>query len=221
MKTSEYSDLKAYQGPLRLKDYKAAATETKLPLDHLAVEALAREKFNRLVDTKKNKIDQLTGLLRRDIFMEEGSELVATVNQPLRYEDPDEILVIGFDVVGLKAINETVSYAEGSKALGKTGKALQGIMHRKIDIGGRLGGDEFAVMIPFRKGIITGEEILASIEERLSKETQDNSTPGLKYCAAFYEPGKTLEETLETADPKKPANKEKVIVTPSHFKPNS
>lgn len=227
MKTPESSELKIYDGPLEKEEYDAAAQTIKLPADYPAVEILARANFNHRMASvaldeaekkiENDKTDELTGLLRYDVFTDQGRNLIEKINRARRREDPNAVLVIGFDVVGLGDRNRDAGQEAGDIALQSTAQTLRDITRSEKDILGRRGGDEFVVMMPFNKEDTASEEMLERIKERLDKETQDKSAPGLKVGFSFYESGQTLKEVLKESDPKNPENKEKVLVTPAYI----
>lgn len=96
---------------------------------------LARERYT--ANIKRYQVDSLTGLLTRRYF-EDLFKL--SLERAQRYNET--LVVVLFDVDGLKATNDTLGHLAGDQLLLTVASALQ-TSCRNSDIMGRLGGDEF------------------------------------------------------------------------------
>src|SRR6266404_1174613 len=148
-------------GPLPKDIYQEVVDEIHLPPTSRLVEEIAREKYGRrmaqlalneaLEKLENSKVDQMTGFLRRDAFLEELQKSLDGFyrDHQGRKGDSDAALFIMLDIVGLHDINNSGGQAAGDKAIKATADFIRQIARREdIDIKGRLGGDEFAVFMP-------------------------------------------------------------------------
>jgi diguanylate cyclase (GGDEF)-like protein/PAS domain S-box-containing protein len=98
-----------------------------------------RKVWERSLETL-SYVDELTGLYNRRgflMFAEHQLKLAARNDQP--------VVLVGVDVDGLKAINDTFGHPNGDRALVELAKALRSSF-RDSDVIGRIGGDEFVVL---------------------------------------------------------------------------
>jgi diguanylate cyclase (GGDEF)-like protein/PAS domain S-box-containing protein len=85
-------------------------------------------------------IDELTGLLNRRGFFAQ----VETVRRRARRQR-SQVLLVYFDVDGLKRVNDELGHAAGDELLAATADALR-LAFREEDVVARLGGDEFVAL---------------------------------------------------------------------------
>jgi diguanylate cyclase (GGDEF)-like protein len=85
-------------------------------------------------------VDELTGLLNRRGFFVKVDEIRRRARRGNR-----QVLLMYFDVDGLKRVNDEKGHAEGDKLLVAVADALRAA-YRERDVVARLGGDEFAAM---------------------------------------------------------------------------
>jgi diguanylate cyclase (GGDEF)-like protein len=122
--------------------------------------------------------DQLTGLLNRRGFNEQGSIAYATSRRADR-----PVSVIMTDIDRFKDINDRYGHAIGDDAL----VHFAGILctdRRADDVIARVGGEEFALVLPgteLRDAIAIAEELCASIE----RKTMDVGEDPLRMTASF------------------------------------
>lgn len=91
---------------------------------------------------REARIDTLTGVAQRGIFLERGRWELA---RAARYSRPLTIAYV--DVDRFKAVNDRFGHEAGDRVLAAVGSLLQtGV--RAFDVVGRLGGDEFALLLP-------------------------------------------------------------------------
>jgi diguanylate cyclase (GGDEF)-like protein len=114
---------------LALVEIRAAAAEEGLRRRSRALERLANT-------------DPLTGLHNRRHLLEELERLDQTM---VRYGHPYAVLV--FDVVGLKAVNDSFGHAAGDRVLVDLARATEATV-RTVDSVVRVAGDEFCVLAP-------------------------------------------------------------------------
>ncbi len=150
-------------------------------------------------------VDSLTGLYNRRGFL-------TFAEQALKFSMrlTKQLLLLYFDLDGLKQINDNFGHHEGDLALLETAKVLKETF-RDSDIIVRLGGDEFVVL-----AIEDNQTSAESIADRLRKNlTRHNATENRRYTlslsfgAACYDPGKhrSIEELLADADTRMYAQK--------------
>jgi len=85
-------------------------------------------------------VDELTGLLNRRGFFSRVDDVRRKARRSGR-----QVLVMYFDVDGLKAVNDERGHAEGDRLLVAAADVLRATF-RERDVVARLGGDEFAAM---------------------------------------------------------------------------
>jgi len=86
-------------------------------------------------------IDELTGCLRRNAFIEQFEKL------QLKTQAQDPISLIMIDIDNFKLINDTYGHTRGDEALKQVGDALLAQL-RDQAFAARFGGDEFVIAIP-------------------------------------------------------------------------
>lgn len=93
------------------------------------------EKLERL-----SVLDELTGLYNRRGFMTLAKQQIA-----LKARNNKDLLLVFFDIDGMKMINDTLGHAVGDYALVSLANLLKKVF-RSSDIIARIGGDEFVVL---------------------------------------------------------------------------
>jgi diguanylate cyclase len=96
---------------------------------------LLEEKVDRV------RIDQLTGLSGRSLFLEQAEALLIS-----GADKRTSTAVLFVDLDGFKRINDQFGHDRGDAVLAKTASILRANL-RDGDIAGRIGGDEFVVCI--------------------------------------------------------------------------
>lgn len=104
----------------------------------------------------KARYDELTGVLRREAWIDAVTREIAGANRAKR-----PIAVIEFDIDDFKAVNDTYGHAVGDQLL-KSIAYLCTATSRPTDIVGRVGGEEFMLALPE-----TGRDEAMRIAERL------------------------------------------------------
>lgn len=120
-----------------------------LPMAYAGVHAAAAEELlhrrtralERLATT-----DVLTGLGNRRHLLEQLAQLFEMSE---RYGQPYAVVV--FDVVGLKAVNDSFGHAAGDRVLVDVARATERTV-RGVDVVIRVSGDEFCVLAPNQDG---------------------------------------------------------------------
>ncbi|BEP93759.1 GGDEF domain-containing protein [Acidovorax sp. A79] len=111
-------------GPLAVACASAARAEALRRLDHAV------------------RHDDLTGVLARRAFLQQGERLVA------RYQrESAGLAVLMVDVDHFKQVNDQLGHGAGDQLLVGLAQAMAGAL-RPQDVLGRLGGEEFAVVLP-------------------------------------------------------------------------
>ena len=85
-------------------------------------------------------VDELTGLLNRRGFFARVDEMRRRARRTSR-----QVLLMYFDVDGLKGVNDELGHAEGDRLLVAAADVLRATV-RERDVVARLGGDEFVAM---------------------------------------------------------------------------
>jgi diguanylate cyclase (GGDEF)-like protein len=101
------------------------------------------EKSNAILTVKVDqaRLDNLTGLPRRELFREQvaGQHAASIGNGTI-------VAVLFIDLDGFKHVNDTLGHDHGDLVLIKTADILRSVL-RDADIAARLGGDEFVVCL--------------------------------------------------------------------------
>ena len=103
------------------------------------------------VKVDEARIDHLTGLASRSLFLEQA---VAMRNCSANNDKSAAVLFIDLD--GFKGINDQFGHDHGDAVLMQTAAALRASLRDK-DIAGRLGGDEFVVCLTAPSAFIDGK----------------------------------------------------------------
>ncbi len=99
---------------------------------------------------REARVDALTGVAQRGIFLERGRWELA---RAARYSRP--LTVAYLDIDRFKAVNDRHGHEAGDRVLASVGGVLQkGV--RTFDLVGRLGGDEFALLLPETNAVEAG-----------------------------------------------------------------
>ena len=109
-------------------------------------------------------VDELTGLLNRRGFFVKVDEIRRRARRGNR-----QVLLMYFDVDGLKRVNDEQGHAEGDKLLVASADVLRAAF-RERDVVARLGGDEFAAMAVLgrdRDELLDRQAIEARLQEAL------------------------------------------------------
>ncbi len=151
---------------------------------------------NTILD-KKAKTDELTKILNRRGFMNQGQK---SIN--LSLENECNGLVFFADMDGLKKINDTYGHETGDRAIQEMANSLKKGF-RANDIVGRLSGDEFAVVAP-GMNLENAAKLCSKI---LKKCTDRAQKAGFKFklsCSFGYveysSESKDLKQLLSKAD---------------------
>ncbi len=142
--------------------------------------------------------DEITGLYNR-----RGFQSLAIQHINLAKQTKSSLIIVVFDIDGLKQINDRFGHMVGTKAIIETGEILQKTF-RESDIISRLGGDEFVVL-----ATNTNPDDFKVIESRLKKIIMDHSAKNdrsynlsISMGTAHYDPINpvSLNELLNQAD---------------------
>jgi diguanylate cyclase (GGDEF)-like protein len=149
-----------------------------------------------------SRTDPLTGSLNRFAFSE---RLQAELRRVREAEHADVGLVL-FDLVGFKAVNDTLGHPAGDELLVWTAGALHQLI-RPGDAVARLGGDEFALILPGAT-LATALEVADRVRRALAERIQ--ATPG---TAAAPGDGSDIETLVRVADERLYASRPTPAVT--------
>lgn len=139
---------------------------------------------------REARIDTLTGVAQRGIFIERGRWELA---RSARYSRP--LTIAYLDIDRFKTVNDRFGHEAGDRVLAAVGGLLQkGV--RTFDLVGRLGGDEFALLLPETNAIEAGV-LLQRLRGKLAALTApDGSQVTLSIGAVTV--AQASDATLET-----------------------
>ncbi len=92
--------------------------------------------------THRERLDLTTGVLRKEVFMEEAAQVFATAG---RYGRPLSMVVV--DVDQMRRFNQQWGYEAGDRMLAHVADTLKDAA-REMDLVGRVDGDAFAMLMP-------------------------------------------------------------------------
>lgn len=144
----------------------------------------------------RNRTDELTGILNRHGFMEEGQRTI-----DIMQENDSAGIVFFADMDNLKTINDTYGHKMGDRAIQLQAKALRRAF-RSTDVIGRLSGDEFGI-IAVGVGIEYLEffrEKVKQINIQISKEENLDFELSISLGGVNLEGGSVLNKLLSQAD---------------------
>ncbi len=146
--------------------------------------------------------DQMTGLVRKDVFEKIASDLKDELD-----ESGKKLGIFFMDLDRFKPINDHYGHHTGDERLIECARCLKNVF-RRSDVVGRLGGDEFAALCPGIDSVedmqIICEKIDKEINQRLFQLEGHEIRVGISIGACFYQGSVTsgidLQELLNSAD---------------------
>lgn len=230
------SEIGKFIGPLTEDALKQAGEEAGIYYQCDIAHEIARERTGRemaqfaLVEAmsklENNKIDQMTGLYRRDAFIEEASNRIKKTSRysSRRTDGVDSALFIMLDIIGLHDINNQGGQAAGDEAIKATSDLLKRISRiPEVDIAGRLGGDEFALLMFYKReqGIITDKKMIARVHRRMERarkidDKADQRIPGLRFdyiTVNYSQTVLSVEDLFPQVDPKRTGASPKLSIS--------
>lgn len=148
--------------------------------------------------TRQSRTDELTGILNRRGFIENGQEALDML------QETDTAGVIFFlDMDNLKKINDTYGHEMGDRAIKAQAKALKSVF-RSTDVVGRLSGDEFGVVAVGMK-LPYLENIRLKLDMMNKKVSQEEGLPfeiSISMGAVDLQGSAVLKKLLTEADKK-------------------
>ncbi len=107
----------------------------------------ASDEHEKLV--KQASYDSLTGLLNKGRFEQLlKHDLTVARRQVKNGGSPDNLVVMYFDLNGLKYVNDTYGHESGDGLLQNAADLIYHFLKRESDTVARIGGDEFAAILP-------------------------------------------------------------------------
>jgi len=167
------------------------------------------EEIARLIAAERhNRLDEMTGLMRRDSFLDTLSDKRAKIHSA---EDSDNMMFVFMtDIVKMRRINKKFGHEGGDRAIAAIGKAIKDMCDLDENLhclAGRLGGDEFALAVAFDSSVIKFSDAILKIYDgmdNLSKQTGYRLRIG---DPALSTPDKMETDLLKEADPKAPRSR--------------
>ncbi|MBF0275429.1 MAG: GGDEF domain-containing protein [Nitrospinae bacterium] len=160
--------------------------------------------------TETMMVDELTGLLIRDIF-----ELIMKkkIHEAIRHDSPLSLLMI--DIDDFKKVNDNFGHLEGDNVLHKVGETINAEV-REMDFAARYGGEELTVLMPqssIENVYEAGERIRKAIEEMKFNGFSVTISVGV---ATLSENTHTMKKLIKAADDAlyqaKETGKNKVVI---------
>ena len=186
----KYADYLRIEVEQRTKELADRTIELEKALD---VVQETSEKLERL-----SVMDELTGLYNRRGFMTLAKQQIA-----LKERNNNDLLLVFFDIDGMKMINDTLGHSVGDLALVSLANQLKKAF-RSTDVIARIGGDEFVVL-----AIECSIREYRKIKSRLDRSIDEfNATHHQQFQlsvsagAAPFDPDAkfTIEQLMEEAD---------------------
>jgi diguanylate cyclase (GGDEF)-like protein len=151
---------------------------------------------NALLEVKADqaRLDSLTGLPGRSLFLEQASALHAR-----GVATGAAFAVLFIDLDGFKEVNDNMGHEHGDFVLRKTAEVLRSVM-RESDVAGRVGGDEFVVALISPAGSI--QATATAVAERVvGKIGEIGNGVGCSVGISLCNDGRhLLESSLRQAD---------------------
>ncbi len=93
--------------------------------------------------------DSLTGLLNKDRFEKQLKHDLTVARRHVKNGgSPDNLVVMYFDLNGLKHVNDSYGHEKGDELLKTAADLIYHFLRRESDTVARIGGDEFAAILP-------------------------------------------------------------------------
>jgi diguanylate cyclase (GGDEF)-like protein len=102
---------------------------------------LAKSNARLTMKVDQARLDHLTGLPARELFIEQ-----VTTRSAHCMNNGTVVAVLFIDLDGFKRVNDTLGHEHGDLVLRRTAEVLRSVL-RDTDIAARLGGDEFVVCL--------------------------------------------------------------------------
>ncbi len=164
--------------------------------DRLAVALFTRNREEMLI--RQARIDALTGLPNRFLFVEQLQKEIAKANRTTA-----KFAVFYIDLDRFKKINDSLGHSIGDKLLCEAGRRLQHCV-RESDMVARLGGDEFTILINPVEHEHTATRIADTIIQSLTKpfflDGDDHVVGASIGIALFPGDGESVEELMRNSD---------------------
>ena len=137
--------------------------------------------------------DDLTDLLQRTPFMEQGQAILAAPRQG------GAPYVVAADFDHFKELNDAHGHAEGDRVLRAFGHGCRALLTDR-DLACRLGGEEFALLLA-----ATDADTALALTSEISAQVRRGSAPDQRAVTISYgivatRPGERLEDAMERAD---------------------
>lgn len=110
---------------------------------------------------KETQLDKLTGLLARPAMI---GCIAEAAQRTLR--DATPIFLIDIDIDRFKQINDSIGYSKGDELIRAIARRLKASLPANVVVG-RIGAGEFAVLYPDHPGLVSIEDIVQGLVDRL------------------------------------------------------
>jgi diguanylate cyclase (GGDEF)-like protein len=167
-------------------------------LAYLAGVYASAERRVRAKVLELSQTDALTGLFNR-------GQLIPTLEQEVQRTRRSSrgFCVLMIDLVGLKAINDSLGHLRGDDVLRAVGRVISGSI-RGVDSAYRYGGDEFLILLPeteFIGAYVVAEKIREGVEQIGESLTSDRASTSVSIGLVSHpEDGSSPEELMVAAD---------------------
>ncbi|GJL74277.1 MAG: hypothetical protein NMNS02_03830 [Nitrosomonas sp.] len=164
--------------------------------DRVAVALFSKNREELLL--RQARIDSLTGLPNRFLFMEQLQKEIAQTQRTER-----KLAIFYIDLDRFKKVNDSYGHATGDKLLCEAGERLRHCV-RESDTVARLGGDEFAVIISEldseRHVITIAEQAVSTLAAPFVVDGEENIIAASIGIAIYPQDGRNIADLMRHAD---------------------
>lgn len=164
--------------------------------DRMAVALFTKRREDLLL--RQARIDMLTGLPNRFLFMEQLQKDIARMQR-----EDEKLAVLYIDLDHFKNVNDTFGHTVGDTLLCEAGKRLQQCV-RQSDTVARLGGDEFAIIISQidseHQITAVADQVISAVSKPYLINGEENIVAASVGIAVYPYDGETIAELMRNAD---------------------
>ncbi|TXI17319.1 MAG: EAL domain-containing protein [Nitrosomonas sp.] len=164
--------------------------------DRMAVALFTKRREELLI--RQARIDMLTGLPNRFLFMEQLQKDIARMQR-----EDEKLAVLYIDLDHFKNVNDTFGHTVGDKLLCEAGLRLQQCV-RQSDTVARLGGDEFAIIISQIRSehqiTAVADQVISAVSKPYLINGEENIVAASIGIAVYPYDGETIAELMRNSD---------------------
>lgn len=160
---------------------------------YVRIQDIDEEKQKEITLMRKSNFDYLTGLLRRETFLEQFSSSIKTYGPEAHH-----VLCI-IDIDNFKNFNDTLGHQAGDEVIRAVATRIKADL-REYDICGRLGGDEFVVCLLNTKSDEGPGKRFDNLLDSVRFTWQNLNVTCSMGASIYPEDGQTFDELYQKAD---------------------